>query len=88
MLNTTTLALTDPEKLTEAMKAAGLSGRKLGALVGLAPSRIAQLADGHYPATKATQAVAIAAALDVDVKDLFSFPDGEALIRLGLIRPV
>lgn len=88
MLPTTSLSLRDPQKLRDAMDAAGKSTRSLARVAGCSPARIAQLAAGEYPATAATTAVAISTALDVDVTDLFSFPDGEALIRLGLIRGV
>lgn len=88
MLPTTSLALRDPQKLRDAMDRAGQSTRSLARVAGCSPSRIGQLASGDFPATAATTAVAIATALDLDVTDLFSFPDGEALIRLGLIRGV
>lgn len=88
MLPTTSLTLPDPQKLRDAMDRAGKSTRSLAAVARCSPARIAQLAAGEYPATAATTAVAIATALDVDVTDLFTFPDGEALIRLGLIRGV
>lgn len=88
MLPTTSLTLPDPQKLRDAMDAAGKSTRSLAKVAGCSPARIAQLAAGEYPATAASTAVAIATALDVDVTELFTFPDGEALIRLGLIRGV
>lgn len=88
MLSTTTLALKDADKLAAAMKDKGMSTRKLAKAAGCSPSRVQQLAAGVEPATQAAFAVAIATALDLDVTDLFSFPDGEALIRLGLIRTV
>lgn len=88
MLPTTSLSLTEPDKLRDAMAAAGKSTRRLASEAGCSPARIAQLAAGDYPATAATTAVAIATALDVPVASLFSFPDGDALIRLGLIRAV
>lgn len=88
MLPTTSLSLKEPDRLRSAMEKAGKSTRRLAHDAGCSPARIAQLAAGDYPATAATTAVAIATALDVDVTDLFVFPDGEALIRLGLIRAV
>lgn len=85
---TTTLKLRDPEVLRAKMKAAGTSTRKLAAAADSSPARIAQLAGGQYQSTSAETALAIAAALDVDVTDLFYFPDAETLVRLGLIaRP-
>lgn len=88
MLPTTTLTVRDPAKLKEAIASAGLSTRSLAKQADCSPARIAQLAAGQYPATAAGTAVAIAAALQVPVTDLFSFPDGETLVRLGLIRSV
>ena len=86
MLDTTTLALVSPEKLRAAMTKAEKSTRTLAADVGCSRARVQQLAAGQFPQTSAAIAVALCAALDVDVKDLFYFPDGEALVRLGLIR--
>jgi transcriptional regulator with XRE-family HTH domain len=88
MLTTTTLMLIEHTKLREAMDAAGLSTRKLAAVSGCSPARVAQMAVGQFPSTSAITAVAMAAALDVEVRDLFTFPDGETLVRLGLIRSV
>jgi lambda repressor-like predicted transcriptional regulator len=87
MLVTTSLTLRHPDRLRAAMDKAGKSTRGLAREAGLSPARIAQLAAGDYPATQANAAVAIAAALELPVAALFEFPDGEALIRLGLIRP-
>lgn len=86
MLVTTSLTLSDPARLRAAMETAGKSTRGLAREAGLSASRVAQLAAGEYPATQANAAVAIAAALELPVASLFEFPDGEALIRLGLIR--
>lgn len=88
MLSTTFLTLSDPGKLRTRMDEVGLSNRKLAAQVGFSPARIAQLTAGQYQEAAAEPALAIAAALDVDVTDLWTFPDGEALVRLGLIRSV
>lgn len=88
MLSTTFLTLTDPGKLRTLMDAHSLSNRKLAAQVDFSPARIAQLTAGVYQEAAAEQALKIAAALDVDVTELWSFPDGEALVRLGLIRSV
>lgn len=82
---TTTLKLISPEKLRARMDEVGSSTRKLAAASGASPARIAQLASGQYQSTAAATAVAIAQALDVEVASLFAFPDGEALVRLGLI---
>jgi len=86
VLPTTTLALRTPDGLKKAMDKAGRSTRWLASAADCSPARIAQLATGQFPATAASTAVAIAAALEVDVVDLFEFPDGETLVRLGLIR--
>lgn len=86
MLSTTTLSLRTPDVLKIAMDAKGRSTRWLAARSGCSPARVAQLASGQYPATSASTAVAMAAALEVDVATLFTFPDGAALKRLGLIH--
>lgn len=87
MLNTTTVRV-DHEALRAAMDAAGKSTRRVALEAGCAASRVAQLASGKDPGVAVATAVAIATAVDKDVNQLFSFPDGETLIRLGLIRPV
>lgn len=87
MLNTTTVRA-DAVAIRAAMDAAGKSTRAVAREADCAPSRIAQLASGKDPGVAVATAVAIAAALDKNVNELFSFPDGETLIRLGLIRPV
>lgn len=90
MLPSTTVSLRDTSgaAFAAAMKKAKHSTRSLAKIAGCSPARIAQLAAGEYTATALILATAIAAALDVDVKDLFEFPDGEALINLGLIRAI
>lgn len=88
MLPTTTVTLRDPAKLREAMDASKLSIRVLAARSHISPTRIAQLTRGEFQAINASSAVTIADALGLDVATLFHFPDGEALIRLGLIRAV
>lgn len=88
MLSTTTLTVINSNRLRAAMDAAGQTTRSLAKVAGCSPARIAQLAVGQFPATSAATAVAICSALDVEVRDLFAFPDGEALVRLGLIRSV
>lgn len=88
MQSTTTVILRDPTVLRAAMTDKSKSTRKLAVEVGCSPARIAQLAAGEFPAAKVEIAVAIATALDRKVADLFAFPDGEALISLGLIRQV
>lgn len=82
---TTTLKLRSPEKLRACMDKQKSSVRKLAAAADSSPARIAQLASGKYQSTAAETALKIAAALDVEVTDLFYFPDAEALVRLGLI---
>lgn len=86
MLKTTILKLSSPRKLTAAMEKSGKSTRRIADEARVARSRVAQLARGHVPSATASTAVALADALDVPVADLFEFPDGEALVRLGLIR--
>lgn len=88
MLETTSLALRSPDKFMAALKASSKSIRQVAREAECSPARIAQLSHGTHPAAQASTAVAIASALEVPVSDLFSFPDGEALIRLGLIREV
>lgn len=88
MLPTTTVQLISPIKLREAAAAAGASTRSLAKAAGCSPSRIGQLIQGKDQGVAVGTAVAIAAALNVEVKDLFEFRDGLALIRLGLIPNV
>lgn len=88
MMPTTTVQLTDAQKLRDAMEAAGKSSRALARAAEVSPARIQQLMSGRDLGIGASRAVAIATALDVDVVALFDFPDGESLIRLGLIRGV
>jgi transcriptional regulator with XRE-family HTH domain len=88
MLQTTMLVLRSGEELRKAMDAAGTSNRKLAAKAGIAPSRVGQLTSDENTSASVAIATSIAAALDVDVAQLWSFPDGEALIALGLIREV
>lgn len=94
MLPTTTVQLRSGEKFRAAMKAANLSTRALAKAAGCSPSRIGQLMADRDPSTpdggsaglSIALAAAIAAELDVEVRDLFEFPDGDALVRLGLIQ--
>lgn len=94
MLPTTTLQLRSPEAFRAAMTKAEVTTRSLAARAGCSRSRIGQLmldrdasiASGSSAGISVGTAAAIAAALDVDVSDLFEFPDGPELIRLGLIR--
>lgn len=86
MLSTTTLALDDPDKLRSLMTSRGFTVRSLAKASGSSPARIGQLTTGRDQSIAAGTAVSIATALDVDVDQLFSFPDGEALVQLGLIR--
>jgi transcriptional regulator with XRE-family HTH domain len=88
VLATTTLQLRSPDKLRAAMEKAGSSTRVLAKAADCSPSRIGQLIQGKDTGVSAGTAVAIAAALAVETRDLFEFPDGDALIRLGLIRDV
>lgn len=88
MLETTSLSLRSHERFMAALQASGKGIRGVAAEAGCSPARVAQLSHGVKPAAQASTAVAIASALEVDVTDLFEFPDGEALIRLGLIRCV
>lgn len=85
MLSNTFLSLKDPEKLRERIAERGLSIRRFAAQVNVSFGRIAQMTNGQNLSTSADSAVSIAAALDVDVADLFEFPDAQALVRLGLI---
>lgn len=84
---TTTVQLRDPSgsRLREAMAAAGKSTRTLAEPAGVSSTRIHQLSQGQDPGCALPVATAIVAALDVPIGDLFYFPDGPALIRLGLI---
>ena len=86
MQSTTSVRLKSPAQLSELIKKRGSSLRKLAAGVGLSPGRIGQLTTGKDLGVRVTEAVAIAAALDVDVADLFEFPDGALLVKLGLIQ--
>lgn len=96
MLPTTTVQLRSPEAFRSAMKAANLSTRTLAQRAGLSPSRIGQLmvdrdpsvASGSSAGLAVASAASIAAALDVEIRDLFEFPDGRELVRLGLIPAV
>lgn len=88
MLPTTLVQLRDPDALVAIMKNAGVSIRVLAKRVDLSSARIGQMTSGTGTGMQVGKAVAIAAALDVDVDELFHFPDGEALIRLGLIRDI
>jgi predicted XRE-type DNA-binding protein len=85
MLATTFLALRDPSKVLPAITAAGLKPPAVAKQVGISVSRIYQLAKGQVPSLGAPAAVAFCAAVDVDVRTLFEFPDGPELVRLGLI---
>lgn len=86
MLATTTLQLIDPDKLRSNMESSGSSTRSLAKAAGCSPSRIGQLMLGKDSGVSAGTAVAIAGALELEVRELFAFPDGDALVRLGLIR--
>jgi transcriptional regulator with XRE-family HTH domain len=86
VLPTTTLQLRSPGVLREAMDASSASTRSLAAAAACSPSRIGQLMQGKDVGVAAGTAVAIAAALNREVRDLFAFPDGDSLVRLGLIR--
>lgn len=88
MLPTTLVQLIDSEKLVAAMREAKLSTRSLAKRVGLSSARIGQLTAGTFPGMKVGEAAAIADAVGLDIADLWHFPDGEALIRLGLVRAV
>lgn len=88
MLPTTTVQLRDPDTLRAAMEKAGSSTRLLAKAANCSPSRIGQLVQGKDTGVAVGTATALAAALNVEVRDLFEFPDGDALIRLGLIRDV
>lgn len=88
MLESTSLALRSPEAFKRALQASGKSIRDVARDANCSRARVGQLSNGVHPAAQASTAIAISAALDVDVRDLFSFPDGEALIQLGLIRDV
>lgn len=93
MLSTTTVQLRSAEKFRTAMTAAKLSTRTLAAEAGCSPSRIGQLMVDRDPSTagggsaglSVSTASAIAAALNTEVRELFTFPDGADLVRLGLI---
>lgn len=82
---TTTLHLSDPDAFTARLRSQGFNIRSLAEAVEIHPSRVGQLCKGHKPDTSAETAVALAAALDVDVAELFEFPDGPTLVALGLI---
>lgn len=94
MLPTTTVQLRSADTFKAAMDKAGLSSRALARRAGCSPSRIGQLMVNRDPSTPdglsagiaVGLAAALAAALDVDVRDLFEFPDGAELVRLGLIQ--
>lgn len=94
MLPTTTVQLRSADLFRAAMEKAGLSSRALAKRAGCSPSRIGQLMVDRDPSTPdgasaglaVALAASIAAALDVEIRDLFEFPDGEQLVRLGLIR--
>lgn len=94
MLPTTTVQLRSGDAFRAAMDKAGLSSRALAKRAGCSPSRIGQLMVDRDPSTPdgasaglaVGLAAAIAAALDVDLPDLFEFPDGDQLVRLGLIQ--
>lgn len=94
MLPTTTVQLRSAETFKAAMLKAQLSTRTLAKRAGCSPSRIGQLMVDRDPSTPdgasagiaVGLAAALAAALDVEIRDLFEFPDGEQLVRLGLIR--
>lgn len=85
MQSTTILTLRKPDTLLATINAAGLTAPQAAKQAGLHPSRIYQLAQGHSPSVAAPAALALAAALDVDVRTLFTFLDGPELVRLGLI---
>lgn len=85
MQTTTSVRLKSPDDLKARIAAAGSSLRKLATQVNLSPGRIGQLTTGRDLGVRVPEAVAIAAALDVNVRDLFEFPDGEMLVKLGLI---
>lgn len=88
VLATTTVQLTSPDALRAALEKAGSSTRLLAKAADCSPSRIGQLIQGKDTGVSVGTAVAIASALQLEVRDLFEFPDGDALIRLGLIRDV
>ncbi len=93
MLTSTVLQLRSPEGFRAAMDTASLSVRKLSRLSGCSIARISQLstgrdsksASGEVGGVTVEVATKLSAALDRDVSDLFDFPDGPALVRLGLI---
>ena len=88
MLPTTTVQLKSPDQLRAAMEKAGSSTRSLSKAAGCSPSRIGQLIQGKDTGVAAGTAVALSGALGLETSDLFEFPDGDALIRLGLIRGI
>jgi len=93
MLPTTTLQLRSADEFRAAMTKAGVTTRSLAKQAGCSPSRIGQLmldrdpsiSTGSSAGISVSTAAAIAAALEAEVRDLFHFPDGPELIRLGLI---
>jgi transcriptional regulator with XRE-family HTH domain len=85
VLSTTTVSLISAEKLQAAIDASGKKMRALESETGMSRSRISQLVRWHVPQLGLESAVALSAALDREVRDLFRFPDGELLVQLGLI---
>jgi DNA-binding Xre family transcriptional regulator len=85
MLSTTSLRLVSAPKLQEAIATYAGGYRKLSREVGISAARLTQLVQGHKPQVSAPTAVRLAAALDVEVRALFDFPDADDLVRLGLV---
>jgi transcriptional regulator with XRE-family HTH domain len=81
----TVLTLRSAEKLNETLKASGKTMRALAAETGMSRSRISQLTRYHFPQIGLDSAVQLSAALEVDVRTLFTFPDADRLVRLGLV---
>jgi transcriptional regulator with XRE-family HTH domain len=87
MQDTTVLKVKDPDALRLAIAAANRTQTDVAKEVGISRARLAQLVGGHpSSSTPVPTALAIAAAVDRDATDLFVFPDGENLQRLGFIE--
>ncbi len=85
MKSTTVVELRDPSALAAALAEAKLSPRKLAARIDVSSSRIHQLVTGQHQSIAVEKALAIAAELEREPAVLWTFPDGDQLIRLGLI---
>jgi transcriptional regulator with XRE-family HTH domain len=78
--------LRDAEKLRELLAKSHQTHEQVAAAAGMSRARLLQIMRVPSSYTTAAAAVTIAAAVDADVVDLFEFPAGDALKRLGLVE--